>query len=173
MRRAIVFFATLVALLAIADIHGAQTLTGAFNSYRATQGLPPLTELAVLDQNAQGGSDQACASGGYHLPTPPLGSYSVWQVYGYLTQDALATAELADAQIRGIVANPNYNAIGVGVTTPCLSFGLLWTIEIGHANGILPQPTPTLTSIPTCNLVMQALNLLRQAAQLPPLRSCT
>jgi hypothetical protein len=137
----------LVAALAMSDAARGNSggLPQQFNAYRASLGLSPLRELQVLDTSAQSDSDIACATGGYHLTTPPLsGSWTIWQVYGYTDVAQMAAVEEADAQVGPVIRNPNNNAIGVGVNTSCPTFGYLWTIIIGHAT-VLPTGVPPTT----------------------------
>jgi hypothetical protein len=145
-------------------------LPQAFNQYRASIGVAPLHELSVLDTAAQFGSDNSCRLGGYILPNPPLaGNWMIWQVYGYGTAAEVMAAELTDPSIMAVIADPNANAVGVGVastggvTNPfCQPQGILWTIILGQAT-VLPtnpprtatptvRPTPTRTAISTSTI---------------------
>jgi hypothetical protein len=146
---AVIFLAVLCSLCAAGLIAQADSsgLPQVINVYRASVGVSPLTEVAALDTSAQGGSDNSCAQGLYLLPTPPLsGSWTIWQVYGYNTAEEVLAAELTDPSIAATIASPTANAIGVGVNRSCGNLGNLWTIELGHANVLPTEPTPTLPS---------------------------
>ncbi len=122
-------------------------LIGDFNQYRVQQGVPPLVESSALDTSAQAASMNSLAQCGYILPNPSgVSSYTTWQVYGYSTAAEVWAAEQTDSSILSVIANPAYNATGIGFAhSDTCNLGNLWTIIVAQMSGIIPPPTPSVT----------------------------
>jgi hypothetical protein len=121
----------------------ASALVSYFNQYR----IPPLVESSALDTSAQAASMNSLAQCGYILPNPSgVSSYTTWQVYGYSTAAEVWAAQQTDSSILSVIANPAYNAAGIGFAhSDICNLGNLWTIIVAHMSGITLPPTPSVT----------------------------
>lgn len=156
------FLGALLSLVILAS--PSSDLVSHFNSVRSV----PLKVDGPLTTKAQ-----AYAQLGVDTCTfPQMSGFSgtAWQSYGYKDAAALWAIYQTDATMVARIKDPKYLAVGVGFApqrSGC-NTSPLWVIILSTKAAVTPTPIPrTPTPLPTCSLVQQALNLLRQAADLP------